>query len=71
MLDTMMSNNKILDPTDPPDGHQFDIGVQLQSTSIDTTPLAPHESAARVLDAVMLDSSEEHMNGDAWVQRYL
>lgn len=67
----MISNNKILDPTDPPTSYQLDLGVQLQHILIDTTLLSPQESASRILDAITLDSSDEHMNGNDWVQRYL
>lgn len=50
VLETMLSEHKILDPTDCSTGHGFDVDVQLRHTLIDTTELnqsrALHASSA-------------------------
>lgn len=53
----MLSDNKILDPTDRDAGYELDFDVQLYHRSIDTTALSLGESALRILDEITLHSS--------------
>lgn len=58
----MLSDNKILDPTDSSTGYRFDVDVELQHTSIDTTELSLEESALRILDSITPRTSAEQMS---------
>lgn len=59
VLESMLLDNKILDPTDRSAGYGFDLDVELQHSSIDTTKLSLDESALRVLEAIAPHSSED------------
>lgn len=52
VLDNMVSDSKILDPTDHSTTHGLDTDVQLHHNFVDTTELSPEESALRILGIV-------------------
>lgn len=59
VLEMILSNNKMLNPTDHSTNHTFDAGVQLYHNFIDATGLTLQESALRIVEIITPRSSEK------------
>lgn len=58
VLDDLLSNPESLGPFDRSLEHDFEAGVQIQYSSIDTIELMPEESADHILNSIIMQDSE-------------
>lgn len=58
VLDDLLSKNELLNPFDRSLGYEFQVGIHLKHSSLDTTELMPQESADRILSSIIMQDLE-------------